>query len=104
MILEVFTVYDSAVKAYLPPFYGRSKGEAIRSFTEAVNDRGHQFNKYPADYSLWHLGKFDDSNAAFKVDVSHRVVGGHEVLVPDEPFASPVSTNSALPAPGVPPR
>lgn len=80
MICGIFSVFDAAVKAYLPPFFARSKGEAIRSFSDAVNTEGHQFKKHSGDYSLWYLGEFDDSNAGFAVGVVERVVGAHEVV------------------------
>lgn len=83
MILQVFTVYDHAVQSYLPPFFVRSKGEAIRSFTEAVNAEGNQFNKHAADYTLFALGTYDDDGAVFMVDVPHRVISALECLVDD---------------------
>ncbi|WNK13529.1 MAG: nonstructural protein [Microvirus sp.] len=61
----IFTVYDNAVKAYLQPFFCRSKGEAVRSFTDACNDEKSQFNKYAADYVLFFLGEFDDAEGLF---------------------------------------
>lgn len=80
MILKVFTVYDSATLAFLPPFFCRSKGEAIRSFTQAVMDEGHQFAKHKSDYALFELGEFDDSSAAIAVSqVPVRVITALEV-------------------------
>lgn len=64
MIRKVFSVYDSKVEAFLQPFFMHTKGEAIRGFTEIVNDPNHQFSKYPADYTLFELGNYDDSNGS----------------------------------------
>lgn len=86
MRLEMFTVYDKAVQAYLPPFYCRSHGEALRSFTATVNEKDHQFNKYAADYVLFHLGQFDDAGGVFVSQEPVRVLSALEVLVPDNPF------------------
>lgn len=66
MDMKVFTVFDSAVGAYLQPFFMRSKGEAIRGFGELVNDKTHQFGKYPADYQLFEIGSFDQWKCEFK--------------------------------------
>lgn len=71
----VFTVYDSMAEAYLQPFYVTSVGLAIRSFSEAVNTDGHQFAKYPDDFTLWHLGEFDDGDAQFVSLDNFRKIG-----------------------------
>lgn len=63
MIYKIFTVYDSKVEAYLQPFFMRSKGEAIRAFSELVNDPQHNFSKYPSDFTLFELAEFTDETA-----------------------------------------
>lgn len=66
MILQIFTVKDLKTEAYLPPFYLATKGAAIRSFSDTVNDPTHTFNKHPVDYVLFHLGEYNDSHATFE--------------------------------------
>ena len=65
--MDIFTVYDSKSGAYMRPFYARSKGEAIRSFTTEVNSGSDTslVAQYPADFTLFHLGSFDDEKASF---------------------------------------
>lgn len=65
MLLHVFTVFDSKTESYLPPFYQPALGAALRSFADVCNDPSHAFNKHPSDYTLFHLGSFDDSTARF---------------------------------------
>jgi len=65
MKLKVFTVRDNAAEAYLPPFYFNSKGQALRSFMDALGTKDHQFCQHPEDYALWELGEFDDANGKF---------------------------------------
>lgn len=65
MRVEMYTVFDSAVKAYLPPFYARARGEALRSFMEACNDPTSNFSKHAQDYRLFYLGDFDDGSGVF---------------------------------------
>ena len=60
---KIFSVYDSKAKAYLPPFFLHEEGMAIRGFTTAVNDKSHAFGQYPADYTLFNIGAFDDATA-----------------------------------------
>lgn len=59
---HLFTVYDSAAGAYLDPFVAPSPEFAIREFKRAVNDEGHQFNRFPEDYTLFLMGTFDPMN------------------------------------------
>lgn len=61
MVLKVLAVYDSKVEAYLSPFFMRSRGEALRGFESAVNDPQTSFCRYPADYTLFEIGEFDES-------------------------------------------
>lgn len=65
MITQVFTVFDSKTLAYLPPFFAPTPGAAMRSFIDAVGQSGHEFNKHPEDYTLFHLGSFDDCDGTF---------------------------------------
>lgn len=60
--LQVFAVYDAAASAYIRPFFVPTRGIAERAFAEAVNDPNEQMNKYPGDYSLFHLGEYDEQH------------------------------------------
>lgn len=65
MKLEVFSVFDSSVGAYLQPMFFRSKGEAIRAFGSAVASTEHHFNKHAPDFTLFHVGTWDDERCIF---------------------------------------
>ena len=60
MIQLIFTVFDNKAKAYLRPFFLRSKGEALRAFIDLVNDENHQFGQHAEDYTLICIGEWDD--------------------------------------------
>ncbi len=74
MLLRAFTVYDSKVEGYLRPFFMQTPNEAIRAFTELVNDPQHQFGKHPEDYTLFEIGTFDESNGSIE-SISHVGLG-----------------------------
>jgi len=81
MIFKVFTVYDSKVEAYMNPFYLPAKGAAIRTFTDLVNDKSHPIGKYPADYTLFEIGSYDDQNGQIVMHKTHVSLGvGTEFL------------------------
>lgn len=58
--MKIFTVHDAKASYYLPPFFARTKGEAVRTFTQAVNDPQHQIGQNHADYTLFEIGDYDE--------------------------------------------
>lgn len=62
-MLKMFTVYDSKAETYLRPFSMRSTGEAIRGFITTLNDGQSEMSKYPADFTLFELGTYDETKA-----------------------------------------
>lgn len=80
MKLKIYSVYDSKVGAYLPPFFLRSEGEAIRSFTHAATSDEHTFAKHPSDYTLFDLGEYDDETGSIDTPASPiRICSASEV-------------------------
>ncbi len=59
--IQAFVIYDMASEVYSKPFFSLTNGEAIRTFSDAVNHLDSPYNKHPADYTLFHIGAFDDS-------------------------------------------
>lgn len=80
MIMQVFSVLDKAVGAYLPPVFARSRGEMLRSFSQAVNTPDHQFAKHSVDYTLFQIGTWDDNSGMFQPMEPQRILGAIEVL------------------------
>lgn len=88
MKLLIFSIFDKAVNAFNNPFYARAKGEAVRMFTQAVNDPQSPFSKSVLDFTLMYLGEFDDNSGLFSPAEPQRVIAAHECVDPD---ASPKS-------------
>lgn len=63
MQLVVTAIRDQAVGAFMQPFFSRSRGEAIRSFTDACADVKSPFHVHPKDFVLFFLGTWDDQTA-----------------------------------------
>ena len=87
MKLRVFSVFDVKAKAYLPPFFMPEQGQAIRVFSDCVNNVEHQFGSHPGDYSLFEIGDFDDNHGQLVPCNPTMVVQGLEcvVAVPKSP-------------------
>lgn len=57
---SIFSVRDTVAEFFMPPFFARTKGEALRSFSQAVNDEKHQIAMHPEQYELHYMGMFND--------------------------------------------
>lgn len=75
MILQVFSVYDSKAGAFAAPFFCTTLGLARRAFIDAANTPEHPLSKNSADFTLFHLGTFDDEHAVFVLLPEHRNLG-----------------------------
>jgi hypothetical protein len=67
MIIQCFTVFDSKVGAYNFPFQEHSTGAALRAFIDAIEDTSSALNKHPEDYTLFHIGSYDNATAKFEI-------------------------------------
>lgn len=87
MILQVLSVHDVAADAFGRPVFAPAVGAALRSFQDEVNrvDANNEMNKHPGDFSLFHLGTFDDSKGTFMLfDVPKKIASGATVKVQSE--------------------
>ncbi len=65
MMLKIFAIFDAKALAYLPPFVLPEEGMAMRTFSDCVNSKDHQFGAHPEDYTLFFLGLYDDKTGIF---------------------------------------
>ena len=56
--LKMFVVYDSVGEIYERPFIHRTRGEALRGFTQAVNDPQTALYHNPEDFTLFEIGEW----------------------------------------------
>lgn len=57
---EHFCVHDAKADAYLVPFYFPNIQMAQRVFGDCIADKDHAFSLHPGDYTLFHIGQWDD--------------------------------------------
>jgi len=86
MITQIFSVYDSKTKAYFPPMYFPTIGAAIRTMEDTLLDQDNQITRHPEDYTLFHIGEWNDENAtitmlktAVKIGIAHEFIRQHEM-------------------------
>lgn len=59
-VMQLYSVLDKKVGAYMPIFTMRSRGEAMRSFMDAVDSDTNGFRRHAEDYVLMQVGAFND--------------------------------------------
>lgn len=80
MKLDIFSVYDEKASYYSRPFTNRTISEAIRSFATACMDPETPFNHYPADFTLYKIGAFDDATGEISPITPIPLTKSSEVL------------------------
>jgi len=55
-----FAILDVKANAFMTPFFHATPGQAIRDFSAAVRKGGSVISDYPDDFTLYHIGIFDD--------------------------------------------
>lgn len=63
MKIQIFAVHDSKAHSYLQPWFMHNDEMAIRSFTQAVKNPDTNFSQAPLDYTLFHIGTYDDETS-----------------------------------------
>lgn len=96
MKLKVFAVFDSAVGAYMQPFFMQSKGQAIRAWQDTINDEKTQFHAHPSDFTLFELGEYDDQDGAFTNLPAKLSLGTALELLSKAPGVSKIQNNAKI--------
>ena len=78
MELNVYTIYDTAAKAYNTPFFMQNHGLATRAFSDQVNSKQeNQIANHPEQFILFHIGSYDDQTGLFnQLDISQALGKG----------------------------
>lgn len=58
---KLFSVYDSQSMLWHPPFTMASQAQAVRAFQQTSLDQRTEICKYPAAFTLFEVGTFDDN-------------------------------------------
>ena len=65
MKVQIISVYDSKTKVFGQPQYFINIPTALRSWGDTVNNPQDTTYKHPEDFTLFHLGEYDDENGTF---------------------------------------
>lgn len=61
MNLNIYTIKDAKAGTFSQPFYSVNHSTAIRSFNASIQDQTNPLSNYPEDFSLYHLGTWEDN-------------------------------------------
>jgi len=67
MLTNLYAIYDSKAKVYNVPFAMINHGVALRASKDMANDPKSQTSKTPEDFTLFHIGTYDDEFAKITV-------------------------------------
>lgn len=70
MITNLYTILDIKSAVYNTPFTMLNHDVAKRACMDLVQDASTQFSKHPADYTLFHLGTYEDTTAKIKLNTT----------------------------------
>lgn len=77
---KIYTMYDAKAKSYFQPFFMINDEVAIRAVQQAVNEQGHQFNKFPEDFYLYEIGEYDEKTGMVKHKDKRAIATAVELL------------------------
>ena len=80
MKLNFYSVFDTAVGAYMRPFVMQSDGQAVRSFTDEATNAETPIAQHPEDYALFRVGMFDDATGELTAETPTCLARAHEVV------------------------
>ncbi len=83
MLHNIYTIFDEKAEAYLQPFFMPNDAMALRAIADCVADPQHQFGRHPADFTLFQIAVFSDSDATFSVLEAKRSLGNCVEMLAD---------------------
>lgn len=83
MKINMYTVFDSAVKAFVQPFFQITDGAAVRLFQDQVNNSDSNISKHPDQFTLFRVGSYDDSSALLIPETPVSLGNGTQYIVSD---------------------
>lgn len=82
-VYQIVAVKDELAEAFLQPTFVSKKEEAIRLFAYQINNN-KVWKDNSADFSLYHLGTFDEITGTIVGNNPTKIAGGRSVLRREE--------------------
>lgn len=88
MIKNLYVIRDNIAEVFHKPFEEHNNQSAIRSFSQACNE-----NPNKNDFTLYHIGAFDDNSGELIASTPIKVYSGLEVKDADVVKLEDTNTN-----------
>lgn len=73
--MKMFAIYDSKAGTYSSPMPANTDGIALRNFEQIFRDETTSISQYPADFTLFCIGEYDEETGFFTQDGPHYNLG-----------------------------
>lgn len=81
---KLYIVFDSKSETYTSPTVNPARGQALRSFGDAVNSGQGVLSQHPEDFTLFEIGDYDTSTGLITLyEARVSVANGLDVKVDD---------------------
>ena len=93
MLQKLYALYDEKAEKFLPPQVHNARGEAVRSFTDGINNPESILNVHAGDFTLYELAEFncEDGDINSHSDPVKVVNGGDLKIEPSPPNLAEVA-------------
>lgn len=79
--LEIYSIRDNVVEAFMRPWYAHNVNDAIRSWSQALRDPSSEMAKSASDFTMFRLGTFDDGSGLIVPELTPvRIMSAYELL------------------------
>ncbi len=90
MKLIAFTLYDEKAECFAHPFFVSAIGLATRMLATWVKTPDTMISKHPEDFTLYHVGYWNDSEAKFEnLKTPKFIAKATDSMLDDTPFSAP---------------
>lgn len=85
--MKLYSIYDCKSETYTAPTLNPARGQAIRSFSDAINGKGvdsasNVLSSHPEDFTLFELGEYDINTGEITVyDTKKAIANGVDLLI-----------------------
>lgn len=78
--MQFYTIKDTAVSVFYPPFNSRNRAEAIRMFSDAALRPDSVIGVHPEHFQLFYIGDFDDETGEISSVYPEFVWSGQQAV------------------------
>lgn len=62
MTVSVYSIFDVKGKSFANPYFMLHDGQALRAFSDVVEDKSTVIARHPSDYKLYKIGTYDPTS------------------------------------------